>query len=165
MPQSDFWDRLKKRLVEVSNAAADFTEEQAIIGKLKFDILTLKRKIDRSLHDIGSRVLDMSRETPPNNPLHDREVKEALDMISDLETQVEHKRKDINDVTEQFRRRRQARERMKTEASAPPAPPPAPAKPAVKKAEPKKAPAQPSAAKPAAPKRSHKAKKKETPAG
>ena len=150
MPQSDFWDRLKKRLVEVSNAAADFTEEQAIIGKLKFDILTLKRKIDRSLHDIGSRVLDMSRLNHTDNPLHDREVKESLDLISDLETQVERKRKDINDVSEQFRRRRLAREKLKNEESAPPAPPPrpAPAKPAAKKAAPKKAPIKPVEAKP-----------------
>lgn len=164
MPQSDFWDRLKKRLVEVSNAAADFTEEQAIIGKLKFDILTLKRKIDRSLHDIGARVLDMSRETPAENPLHDREVKESLDMISDLETQIERKRKDINDVAEQFRRRRAARDRMKAEGSAPPPPPPAPVKPVAKRAYTKRATAKPVVAEPVA-KKTPKAKKKETPEG
>jgi len=150
LPQSDFWDRLKKRLVEVSNAAADFTEEQAIIGKLKFDILTLRRKIDRSLHDIGSRVLEMSRLSKSDNPLHDREVKESLDLISDLETQVERKRKDINDVTDQFRRRRVAREKLKNEDATPSEPPPrpAPAKPAAKKATPKRAPIKAPAEKP-----------------
>jgi len=108
--------------VEVSNAAADFTEEQATIGKYKFDILALKRKIDHALHDIGARVLEISR-TTPSDPLRDREVRDLLDLISDLELQIERKRRDINAVTEQFRRKREARERSGIEYYSEPAAP------------------------------------------
>jgi len=113
MAQSDFWDRLKKRLVEVSTAAADFTEEQAIIGKIKFDILTLKRKIDRSLLEIGARVREISHEKSPGNPLNDRQVKDELDLIGDLEVQIERKKREINEVADEFRKRKDAREREK----------------------------------------------------
>jgi translation initiation factor IF-3 len=156
MQQSDFWERLKKRLIEVSNATADFAEEQAMIGKLKFDILNLKRKVDRALHDIGSRVLEMSRATPDSNPLQDREIKDLLALIADLEVQVERKRKEIGMVADQVRGRRQADNGAKAQASAPKAPPPAAksapaAKPApVKPAAPKPPVNKPAATKPVA---------------
>jgi hypothetical protein len=106
MPQGDFWDRLKKRLIEVSSAAADFTEEQAIVGKLKFDILNLKRKIDRDMHDIGSRVLDISRSSKPFNPLDDGEVRTLFESITDLEVLIERKKQEILQVSKEIRSRR-----------------------------------------------------------
>ncbi len=146
MSQSDFWERLKKRLVEVSNSAADFAEEQAIVGKLKFDILNLRRKIDHALHDIGSRVLEMGRTAPSSNPLKDREVTELIDMIGDLEIQVERKRKDITLVADQVRGRRKP---TSPRASSPTPSRPAPESPAPKKSPVKK----PAAAQKPAPKR------------
>lgn len=106
MPQGDFWERLKKRLVEVGNTAADFAEEQAIVGKLKFDILNLRRKADHALHDIGTRVLEMSRKSPNLNPLKDRDVVDLLGLIEDLETEIEKKRREITLVADQVRRPR-----------------------------------------------------------
>ena len=129
MPQNDFWDRFKKRLVEVSNAAADFTEEQAIIGKLKFDILTLKRKIDHALHDIGSRTLEIARSSSPSDPLKDREVKDLIDLVGDVEMQIDRKKQDIEDVSDQFRRRKVSREQRASSASRPAPRPAEPVKP------------------------------------
>lgn len=137
MPKSDFWEKMKQRLVEVSNAAADFTEEQAIVGKLKFDILNLKRRIDRDLHNIGSRVLDIGRSAAPSNPLEDGEVRNLIASIGDLERQVDRKRRQIGQVADQIRSRR----RSETPAAGPaptpaatPTPKPTPArKPAAKK--------------------------------
>ena len=71
MVQDELWASLKRKLREVTTAAADFTEEQARIGKLKFEILTLKRRIDGELRSLGARVLELSRKSPPSaNPLH-----------------------------------------------------------------------------------------------
>jgi hypothetical protein len=124
MPQSDFWERLKNRLIEVGNSAADFAEEQAIVGKLKFDILNLRRKVDHALHDIGSRVLEMSSMSPDANPLKDREVVELIDLIGDLELHIEHQRKEITEVADQIRRRRTAPSSRPVRPAAPVAPPP-----------------------------------------
>ncbi len=103
MPQDDFWNKLKKRIREVSTAAADFTEEQALIGKLKFDILTLKRKTDQRQREIGGRICELSNVEPQPNPFKDRDVKLLLKEINGLEKQVEQKRVDIGKVADQVR--------------------------------------------------------------
>jgi hypothetical protein len=129
MPKSDFWGKLKTRLIEVSNAAADFTEEQAVVGKLKFDILNLNRKIDRNKHEIGDIVVQISRSKEVTNPLDDGEIMKRLVMISELEAQIEFKRAEIARDVEEIRGRRHHASKPASEATTP-SPKPAPSKPA-----------------------------------
>ena len=136
MPQSDFWNKLLKRLREVSAAAADFTEEQAIIGKLKFEILTLKRKVDHRQREIGVRMCEMSSMDPLPKPWDDREIKRLLREIGDLEKQVEQKRVDIGKVANQVRSKSSAG-KVATTAKAKPTPGTARKTAARKKAKPK----------------------------
>lgn len=103
MVQGDFWNKLKKRFKEVSTAAADFTEEQALIGKLKFDILTLKRKIDRLQSNLGSLVFEMSTRSPRPNPFDSGEVRRMIGEIKDLKAYIDVKRKEITEVADRFR--------------------------------------------------------------
>jgi len=106
MAQSDFWNKLKARLREVSIAAADFTEEQALIGKLKFDILNLKRKIEHKHNEIGVRICELSLITRPKpKPFEDEEIIRLLDEIVEIEKLVESKRQDITKVADQVRTR------------------------------------------------------------
>jgi len=124
MPKSDFWDKLKTQSVKFLNAAADMAEEQAVVGKLKFDILNLNRKIDRNKHDIGDIVLQISRSEEPYNPLDDGEVRKRIVSIGELEAQIEFKRAEITRDVEEIRNRRHESARP---APAAPAPSPAPA--------------------------------------
>ncbi|NQU06877.1 MAG: hypothetical protein HQ568_12340 [Calditrichaeota bacterium] len=106
MAQSDFWNKLKARLREVSIAAADFTEEQALIGKLKFDILNLKRKIEHKHNEIGVRICELSLVTRPKpKPFEDEEIIRLLGEIAEIEKLVESKREDISKVADQVRTR------------------------------------------------------------
>jgi len=108
MVKDDLWSNLKQKLREVTTAAADFTEEQALIGKLKFETLTLKRKIDGELRDLGARILELSRQTPPTaDTLADSLVKRRIREIGELEKLVAKKRDDIGKVADQVRSRRQ----------------------------------------------------------
>lgn len=104
MVQSDFWNKLKARLREVSIAAADFTEEQALIGKLKFDILNLKRKIERKQREIGVRICELSLvKRPKPKPFEDEDIERLVAEIAELEVQVDQKRQDISKVADQVR--------------------------------------------------------------
>jgi hypothetical protein len=105
MNRSDFWNTLKQRVREATIAAADFTEEQAVIGKLKFDILTLKRGIERAQREIGARICELSAKSPPPNAFSDPEVRRHLKEISELEKQILQKRDDIGKVADQVRGR------------------------------------------------------------
>ena len=123
MPQNDFWERLKKQLIEVSTTVADFTEEQALIGKLKFEILSLKRQIDQTYRELGIRVHHLARTSALSATHDDREVKRFINLIEHLETQVEQKKLDIVKVSETIRNRRAP---AKTAGAARPAKPTAP---------------------------------------
>ncbi len=136
MPKSEFWDKLKTRLIEVSNAAADFTEEQAVVGKLKFDILNLNRKIDRHKHDIGNIVLEISQSDEPYNPLEDGEIIKNIAGIHDLEARIDYKKAEIAREIEEIRSRRKG---VAKPAPTVPSPSAKPAPNSAPKAAPKKA--------------------------
>ncbi len=54
MEQSDtFWDRLRKNVSVGFRVAADRTDELARVGKLKLDLLNLKRKLNHEFSEIG----------------------------------------------------------------------------------------------------------------
>lgn len=108
MAQSEFWNKLKNRIKEVSIAAADFTEEQAVIGKLKFEILTLKRKSDQVTKQLGSHVYNLSELVDKPSVLDDDEVKEYIREISDIRDQIEVKRSEIEVVADNFRAKKGA---------------------------------------------------------
>lgn len=103
MAQSEFWNKLKNRIKEVSIAAADFTEEQAVIGKLKFEILTLKRKSEQMTKQLGSHVYDMSKLTDKPSVFDDYEVTQFIRDITDIKAQIEIKRSEIEVVADNFR--------------------------------------------------------------
>lgn len=109
MTQSDFWIKLKQRIREVSSAAADFTEEQALIGKLKFEVLNLKRKIDRSHRETGARICEMFTTDPESQPFEDDEVLRILSEIKNLENQVDLKRQEIANIADHFREKSAAK--------------------------------------------------------
>lgn len=50
---NSFWDRLRKNVSEGFRVAADRTDELARVGKLKLDILSLKRKLNHEFSEIG----------------------------------------------------------------------------------------------------------------
>jgi len=151
MVQGDFWNKLKQRLREVSTAAADFTEEQALIGKLKFDILNLTRKIERKQREIGQRVCELFNESPRPDVFEDGDIVRLIAEIDELNKQTEQKRNEISKVADQVRSKR-----SKAEAEEAVKPPPP------KKPEPYVKPptAKPKAAKPAAKKKTTSTKKK-----
>ena len=106
MVQGDFWNKLKQRLREVSTAAADFTEEQALIGKLKFDILNMTRKVERKQREIGQRVCELSNESPRADVFDDGDIVRLIAEIEELDKQIMGKRDEIAKVADQVRSKR-----------------------------------------------------------
>ncbi len=113
MPKKELKEQLRRGLKELGAkatkltiAAADFIEEQAQVGKLKFDILTLKRQIERNFKDIGEEVLKISRSPKPTNPLDNENIKHYLKDIGELEERIKTKRAEIDKITEMAQQRR-----------------------------------------------------------
>jgi len=120
MVQGDFWNKLKQRLREVSTAAADFTEEQALIGKLKFDILNLTRRVERKQREIGQRICELAKESKRVSALNDGDIVRLIAEIDELESLIDIKREEITKVADQVRVKRSKAETEYTKRTAPP---------------------------------------------
>ncbi len=103
MAQNDFWEKFKNTVKGATNVAADFAEEQALVGKLKFEILTLNRKAKTLRAKLGELVFDMAMQTPQPNPFDSAEVNSIISEIEDLSTKSEAKRSEISQVADYFR--------------------------------------------------------------
>lgn len=103
MAQNDFWEKFKSTVKGATNVAADFAEEQALVGKLKFEILTLNRKAKGLRSKLGELVFDMALKTPQPNPFDNAEVNSIISEIEDLLAKSEAKRSEISQVADYFR--------------------------------------------------------------
>ncbi|MBN1481705.1 hypothetical protein EH223_05010 [candidate division KSB1 bacterium] len=88
----------------------DKTEEYSKIGKLKVDILTIKRKIEKQFTELGGRTYDILTGEDAKSLQKDEEVKKITDDIQALEAQLKEKEAEIEKVKEEKEKERQERQ-------------------------------------------------------
>jgi len=52
------FEKIKKGLIDGFNAASDITSEYTKIGRIKIDILGVKKEIEEKMLELGGRVYD-----------------------------------------------------------------------------------------------------------
>ena len=101
----------------------DKTEEYSKIGKLKVDIFTTKRNIEKQFTELGGRVYDLINLEKTDSVQDDEEVKKFIEEIRALEKQLVEKEAEIDVVKEEKEKERQerqdARKQKEEDASAP----------------------------------------------
>jgi hypothetical protein len=88
----------------------DKTEEYSKIGKLKVDIFTTKRNIEKQFTELGGRVYDLINLEKTDSVEDDEEVKKIIEEIRVLEKQLVEKEANINIVKEEKEKERQERQ-------------------------------------------------------
>ena len=99
----------------------DKTEEYTKIGKLKVDIFTTKRNIEKQFTELGGRVYDLINLEKTDSVQDDEEVKKIIDELKELEAQLVEKEANIKTVKEEKEKERQERQearKQKEDASA-----------------------------------------------
>lgn len=86
----------------------DKTEEYGKIGKLKVDIFSIKRNIEKQFTELGGRVFELL--TEEKNVKTDDEVKKLVAEIKKLEEDLHQKEAEINKVKAEKEKERQERQ-------------------------------------------------------
>jgi hypothetical protein len=89
------WDDIKKTVKAGFSVAADKTEEIAKIGRVKVEVLNLKKNINQAYEDLG-REVHQSHGKEKSSPLaKDNRVKELFNKIEGYQKTLEEKETEI----------------------------------------------------------------------
>jgi hypothetical protein len=106
MTEPTFWDRMRENVSRGIRAAADRTDELARLGKLKLDLVNLKRKLVYELGELGKQLLTHIDGAANKDDLgtvkgftEQKKVKEILDRIDLYRTDIADTEKGIKDLT------------------------------------------------------------------
>ena len=88
----------------------DKTEEYSKIGKIKVDIFTIKRNIEKQLTELGGRTYDILTAKGDKEVADDDAVKKFVADIQSLEQQLRDKEANIDKVKVEKEKERQERQ-------------------------------------------------------
>ncbi len=91
----------------------DKTEEYSKIGKIKVDIFTTKRNIEKQFTELGGRVYELVTDETAASVQDDDEVKKIIKDIKALEVQLADKEANIDLVKEEKEKERQERQQAR----------------------------------------------------
>ncbi|MBC8180806.1 hypothetical protein H8E88_06745 [candidate division KSB1 bacterium] len=97
-----FWDDLSKVFKRGVSVVAKKTDEYTKIGKLKVDIIGIKRDIDKQFNALGANVYRLIVEENNTKVASNEEVKEILDKVKELNGNLDDKKEELEKVREEY---------------------------------------------------------------
>lgn len=99
-----FWEDLSNLFKKGVSVIAKKTDEYTKIGKIKVDIIGIKRDIDKKFNELGGKTYQLIvEENNPKVATHD-EVKTIIDSIKDLNQKLDEKKQELEQVREEYAR-------------------------------------------------------------
>ena len=92
------WDDIKKKVQEGVAVAADKTDELRKIGKVKVDIIGVKRSLDTGYKDLGMAVHDFISSGKKGDLKQDSKVKELVTAIDGFVASLVEKEAEIEKI-------------------------------------------------------------------
>ncbi|NOZ62068.1 MAG: hypothetical protein GXO74_10340 [Calditrichaeota bacterium] len=93
-----FWDDLSNMFKRGVSTVAKKTDEYTKIGKLKVDIIGVKREIDKQFTMLGGKVYQLIAEEKNTKIASNEEVKQIIDAIKDLNEKLNQKKEELEQV-------------------------------------------------------------------
>jgi hypothetical protein len=88
---STLWERVKSGLTVAAREAEDLTR----IGRLRLEMLTTQRTIDRTFSELGGRVYDLLTGESKKSIPADKKIKELIERIGQLERELVEKEREL----------------------------------------------------------------------
>jgi len=95
---TSLWDDIAKTIREGVDTVVEKTEEFTRIGRIKVDILNIKRNIEKNFTELGGKVYHLIVEEKKSQITSDKEIKEIIDCVKLLEKELEEKNKELEAV-------------------------------------------------------------------
>ncbi len=97
----NLFDEVVATVKDGLNRLAQKTDQLTQIGRIKLDIVSIKRDIEKQFSELGGRVYELWAEKAADNPLEDEQVKNYLSKVEELHKQLEAKKEELEKVSQQ----------------------------------------------------------------
>jgi hypothetical protein len=82
------WSNIKKGLIDGIHMATDKTSEYTKIGRIKIDILGVKKDIEEKLLELGGRLYDQVVEKENFDIKSDKYIMQLIEQVKELENEL-----------------------------------------------------------------------------
>lgn len=110
----DLWAKIKKSVIEGAAYAAEKTEELTKLGKVKIEILNIKRKISTKFTELGGITYGAIKEKNLEKEMKSDRVKSVVEAVEKLEAQLEAKEKEYEELQKKAESNAEAKKSKKT---------------------------------------------------
>jgi len=110
----DLWKKIKKSVIEGATYAAEKTEELTKFGKVKIEILNIKRKISSKFSELGGITYGAIKEKNLDKEMKSDRVKSVVEEVEKLEAQLEAKEKQYEELQKKAESNAEAKKSMNT---------------------------------------------------
>jgi hypothetical protein len=97
-----FWDDFQTVFKKGVTVVAQKTDEYTKIGRIKVDIIALKRDMDKRTNELGNRVYQMLAVDGNSKISTDDTIKAMVQIISDLRQKLDEKSVELEAVRKEY---------------------------------------------------------------
>jgi len=115
---ANLWEDIAKTIREGVGTVVEKTEELTKIGKIKVNILNIKRRIEKDFTELGGKVYHLIVEEKKTEIATDKAVQRIVERVKELENQLQNKNRDI----EKVKSKASVKEEVKEESKSKPKP-------------------------------------------
>lgn len=115
---ANLWDDIAKTIREGVDTVVEKAEELTKIGKIKVDILNIKRNVEKKFSELGGRVYHLIAKEKKTGVSNDKEVKELIECVKILEKDLDEKKLELEKVKSKQGPSNGAKSTPKTQAKA-----------------------------------------------
>ncbi len=113
---ANLWDDIAKTLRESVDTVVEKTEELTKIGKIKIDILNIKRNVQKNFAELGGRVYHLIIKEKNTSISADKEAREIIECVKILEKELDDKKSELEKVKSKQSRKSKSKSTTKTQA-------------------------------------------------
>ncbi len=113
---ANLWDDIAKTLREGVDTVVEKTGELTKIGKIKIDILNIKRNVQKNFAELGGRVYHLITTKKETAISADKEANEIIECIKILEKELDDKKSELEKVKSKQSRKSKSKSTTKTQA-------------------------------------------------
>ena len=95
---ASLWDDIAKTIREGVDTVVGKTEEYTKIGKIKIDIINIKRNVEKNFSELGGRVYHLMVEQKKTQIAGDKEVTKIIDSVKLLEKELQDKKTELESL-------------------------------------------------------------------
>ncbi len=113
---ANLWDDIAKTIREGVDTVVEKTEELTKIGKIKIDILNIKRNVEKNFSELGGRVYHLITKEKKTAISADKEATEIIECIKILEKELDDKKSELEKVKSKQSSNSESKTTTKTQA-------------------------------------------------